>query len=75
VKPETVTPLADIKDSIEQQLVQEEKTTAVNAWLEELKKKYPAVFAPAYQPPKEATATTGTDTGGGTAPAETTTTG
>jgi parvulin-like peptidyl-prolyl isomerase len=57
VRPAKVTPLADIKSSIEQQLVQEQKTAAVNAWLEELKKKYPVVYATAYQPPKAETTT------------------
>jgi foldase protein PrsA len=69
VKPATTTPFADIKDSIEQQLAQEGQQKAINAWLEELKKTYPVVYAVGYAPPK-VTSTTGTDD----APADTTAT-
>jgi foldase protein PrsA len=72
VKPATTTPFADIKDSIEQQLAQEGQQKAINAWLEELKKKYPVVYAVGFAPPK-VTSTTGTgDTTGETTPATTT---
>ena len=59
IRPATTTPFADIKSSIEQQLAQEKQQKAINAWLEELKKTYPVVYAQGFAPPK-ATPTTGT---------------
>lgn len=63
VKPATTTPLADIKDSIEQQLAQEQQQKAINAWLEELKKTYPVVYAVGFEPPAPATTGETTTTG------------
>ena len=59
VKPATTTPYEDVKASIEQQLAQEKQQTAINAWLEELKKKYPVVYAVGFAPPKVTTTDTG----------------
>ena len=55
VKPETTTPIADIRDSIEQQLAQEQQQKAINAWLETLKKDFPVVYAAGFEPPAPAT--------------------
>ncbi len=63
IKPETTTPLADIKDSISQQLAQEQQQKAINAWLEELKKTYPVLYAAGFEPPATSTAETTTTTG------------
>jgi foldase protein PrsA len=63
IKPETTTPLADIKDSISQQLAQEQQQTAINAWLEELKKTYPVVYAAGFEPPATTAAESTTTTG------------
>jgi parvulin-like peptidyl-prolyl isomerase len=62
VTPATTTPLADIKDSIEQQLTQEQQQTAINDWLEELKKLYPVVYAVGFEPPAATTDTAETPT-------------
>jgi parvulin-like peptidyl-prolyl isomerase len=64
VTPATTTPLADIKESIEQQLTQEQQQKVINDWLEELKVKYPVVYAAGFEPPVatttgESTTTTG----------------
>ncbi len=55
VKPETTTPIADIRDSIEQQLAQEQQQKAINTWLETLKKEFPVVYAAGFEPPAPAT--------------------
>ncbi len=64
VKPETTTPIADIKDSIEQQLAQEQQQTAINAWLETLKKDFPVVYAAGFEPPAATTSGESTTTTG-----------
>jgi foldase protein PrsA len=40
VKPAKVTPLADVKTSIQQQLLQTKKTDAMTKWVDDLKKTY-----------------------------------
>jgi parvulin-like peptidyl-prolyl isomerase len=67
VKPEQVQELDDIRDSIAQQLTEERKNKAVEAFLKELEGTYPAEYAAGYEPPP---ATLPTETGG-TAPADT----
>jgi parvulin-like peptidyl-prolyl isomerase len=59
VKPATTTPYEDVKPSIEQQLAQEGQQKAIDAWLEELKKTYPVVYAVGFAPPKVTTTDTG----------------
>ena len=58
VKPEKVTPLSQVKDSIKNQLLQQKKNEALDSWLKQLKKKYDGetVYAAGFEPPK-------TDTG------------
>ncbi len=73
VKPEKVTPLEDVKDSIKQQLEQQQKNEAMQKWVRDLEKKHKdeVVYAAGFEPPK-------TDTGTGTTETEsdgTTTTG
>jgi foldase protein PrsA len=72
VKPEKVTPLEDVKESIKQQLEQQQKNEAMQTWVRDLEKKYKndVVYAVGFEPPK-----TETGTGTETAPSATTTTG
>jgi parvulin-like peptidyl-prolyl isomerase len=67
VKAEKVQELDEIRDSIAQQLTEERKNKAVEAFLKELEEKFPAEYAAGYEPPP---ATLPTETGG-TAPADT----
>lgn len=64
VKPEKVTPLADVKDSIRQQLLDQKKREALDKWLKQVEKKYDAetVYAAGFAPPKTDTGETGTAT-------------
>lgn len=68
VRPEKVTPLASVKQTIQQTLLQSKKTAAMNAWVAGVKKAYAKKinYAVGYTP--SATTTTAT-----TAPAPTTT--
>jgi parvulin-like peptidyl-prolyl isomerase len=65
VKPERVTPLATVKETVKAQLAQEKESKAVTKWLEDVKKKWEPeiVYAVGYAPPKTdeegTTATTG----------------
>jgi parvulin-like peptidyl-prolyl isomerase len=65
IKPASVSPLAEVKDSIRQQLLQVEKNEAMSKWVEELKDDYEdkVVYGPGFAPPPAVT----------TAPAATTT--
>ena len=60
-KPAQVTPLADVRGSIEQQLEQTKKTEAMTKWVEALKEDYEdkVSYAPGFTPPPK-TATTST---------------
>jgi parvulin-like peptidyl-prolyl isomerase len=62
-KPESVTPFADVKDSIRDQLLQEKGATATSDWVAQIDAKYAPLiaYAAGFAPPAE-TATT-TDTG------------
>jgi parvulin-like peptidyl-prolyl isomerase len=65
VKPEKVTPLSTVEETIKQQLAQQKESEAITKWLDEVKKKWEPriVYAVGYAPPKtdeeETTATTG----------------
>jgi foldase protein PrsA len=62
VKPQKVTPLASVKQSIEQTLLQQKKSDTMNAWLNQVKKDYSkkVTYATGYQPASTTTATTST---------------
>jgi foldase protein PrsA len=62
VKQEKETPLAKVKESIRQQLLQQKKNEALEKWLEGLKKKYDneTVYAAGFRPPKAETTSTAT---------------
>lgn len=66
-KPESVTPLADAKDSIRDQLLQEKGAKATSDWVAQIAAKYAGLiaYAAGFEPPAEtATTDTGsTDTG------------
>ena len=59
VKPEKVTPLEQVEDSVRDQLKSEEENAALREWLDAVKKKYEArtVYAPGFAPPKTETGT------------------
>ena len=59
IKEEKATPLADVEDSIRQQLLQQEKSEAMRKWVEEMEKKYEdeIVYAVGFAPPKPDTGT------------------
>ena len=59
VRPESVTPLEDVEESIRQQLLQEKRNEAMTTWVEDLKAKYEdlVVYAVGYAPPPEPTTT------------------
>jgi peptidyl-prolyl cis-trans isomerase C len=64
VKPAKTTPLAEVKDQIRQQLLQERRNERVTQWLDEtIKKEYgdKTRYQVGYQPPPTATAPTETD--------------
>ena len=63
VKPEKVTPLDDVKESIKQQLEQQQKNEAMQKWVSDLEKKYKGkvVYAVGFAPPKTDTAETESD--------------
>lgn len=65
IKPATATPLAKVKEEIRQLLLQQRKTEAVTAWLDELRKQYAKkiTYAPGFAPPPPQTTTTQTATG------------
>ena len=60
VKSKSVTPLAKVKESIRQQLLQQERNKAANEWMNDLEKKYEddITYAAGYSPPKTGTGTT-----------------
>ncbi len=63
VKPARTTPLAEVRASIRQLLLQQRRAEAVSSWLEEVRKRYAddVVYAPGFAPP--ATETTPTPSG------------
>ena len=64
--PAKVTPLKDVKESIRQQLQQENKNKAMTKWVDDLKKEYEdqVSYAIGFSPPPAATTATTTDTEG-----------
>jgi foldase protein PrsA len=66
VKPEKVTPLSSVQQSIQQTLLQQKKSTAMTAWLDQVKKDYSkkVVYATGYAPASTTTATATTSTTG-----------
>ena len=66
-KPEAVTPLAEVRDSVKDQLLKDKRNKAMAAWVEEIRAKYAALigFAAGFAPPKTASlpADTGAETG------------
>ena len=65
VKPAKTTPLASVKESIRQQLLQSKKTTTMTDWVSKLKKDYAkkTAYQTGYQPAATATVSTTTTTG------------
>jgi parvulin-like peptidyl-prolyl isomerase len=65
VKPQKVTPLASVKQSIEQTLLQQKKSAAMNAWLNQVKKDYSkkVTYATGYAPASTTTTATTSTTG------------
>jgi parvulin-like peptidyl-prolyl isomerase len=59
IKKEKVTPLAEVKPAIRQQLVQQEKTDAMKTWVEETQKNFDkkTTYQVGYEPPASTTAT------------------
>ena len=59
IKEEKATPLADVKDSIRQQLLQQKQSEAMRKWVAETEKKYEEqiVYAAGFAPPKPETGT------------------
>jgi foldase protein PrsA len=57
VKDAKATPVADVEDSIRQQLLQQKQSEAMRKWVEEMEKKYEdeIVYAAGFQPPKPET--------------------
>jgi foldase protein PrsA len=62
VKPERLTPLAQVRASIRQQLLQTKKNEAMSAWVEETRKEFEdkTSYQVGYTPPSTSTTTTGT---------------
>src|SRR5918996_2124332 len=80
VKPKATQELGDVESQISDQLLEEQKNTRINEWIEELRKRFEdqVVYAPGFEPPPAETTTGGSDTGGadtGQAPADTPETG
>lgn len=65
-KPETVTALKEVKESIRQQLSQTKKNEAMTTWVDDLKKDYKdkISYAVGFSPPPGATGTTSTSANG-----------
>jgi foldase protein PrsA len=66
VKAASVTPLASVKDTIRQQLLQQKKTTTINAWVAKLKKDFAkkTAYQTGYQPAATSTVSTNQTTTG-----------
>jgi parvulin-like peptidyl-prolyl isomerase len=64
VKPAKQTPLASVKDSIRQQLLQTKKTDTMTKWVDDLKKSYAKKtrYAAGYEPPATTSLSTATST-------------
>ena len=75
VQPERVTPLEDVRDSIRQQLLQQQQNEELQKWIENLKEKYESqtVYAVGFEPPETETDTGTTATGATTTAPPTTT--
>jgi foldase protein PrsA len=60
IKPAKTTPLAQVKESIKQQLEQTKKNEAMTKWVEEARKKYEdkTTYQVGFKPPPSATTTT-----------------
>jgi len=74
VKPATKTPFKQVKDAIEQQLLQQKKQEKMADWVNDLKKKYDIKYADGYEP-ASTTQTTTASTNAPATTAATTTTG
>jgi parvulin-like peptidyl-prolyl isomerase len=64
IKPAKQTPLASVKDSIRQQLLQSKKTTVMTNWVNQLKKDFTKqiAYAAGYEPAATSTSSTATAT-------------
>jgi foldase protein PrsA len=65
IKPETTTPLADVRDSIRTTLLQQKQNQALRTWVADVKKKYAddVSYAPGYAPAQSPGTSGGTTTG------------
>jgi parvulin-like peptidyl-prolyl isomerase len=66
VKKGSVTPFAQVKNQIRQTLLQQQKSSAVSAWVAKVEKEYKdkVMYAAGYEPPDTTSTDTGTTTGG-----------
>jgi parvulin-like peptidyl-prolyl isomerase len=64
VKPAKQTPLASVKDSIKQQLLQTKKTDTMTKWVDDVKKEFASKtrYAAGYEPPATTSLSTATST-------------
>ncbi len=64
VKPEQATPFEDVKDSIREQLLRDEKQKRLDEWLKEVEQKYESatVYAAGFEPPPTETGETDGET-------------
>jgi parvulin-like peptidyl-prolyl isomerase len=64
VKPKSVTPLAEVEQSIRDTLLRDKQNEAMRKWVNDLKDKYAdqIAYAPGFAPPPTATGATTTDT-------------
>jgi foldase protein PrsA len=60
VRPAKTTPLSSVKQNIQQTLLQQKKSNAMNTWLGQVKKSYRVTYAAGYTPATTSTATTST---------------
>jgi foldase protein PrsA len=61
IKPPSAQPLAEVRESINTTLLQEEQNKALQSWVADTRQKYDVVYAPGYAP--AATTTQGANTG------------
>jgi hypothetical protein len=64
IKPKSVTPLAEVEQSIRDQLLREKQDEAMRTWVNDLDEKYAdqIAYAPGFAPPPTATGETTTTT-------------
>jgi foldase protein PrsA len=63
VKEPSTTPLPQVKEAIKQQLLGEQKTTAMREWIEGLEGDFDVAYQVGYEPPKTDTTSTQSDDG------------